>query len=107
MGRPELDNPQLLRDLLRALEEKERLIHLMTGYIQEAEFSEWKTVQVFIGLDTDPPMKDFALIGAPCIAAGGLAGRVAVLGPPRMPYERVICAVSEVARQVGEAMEHQ
>ena len=107
MGRPELDNPQLLRDLLRVLEEKERLIQLITGYIQEAEFSEWKQVQVFIGLDTDPPMKDFALIGAPCITAGGLAGRVAVLGPPRMPYERVICAVSEVARQVGEAMEYQ
>ena len=104
MGRPELDDPQVLRDLLRALEEKERLVQLITCYIQEADSSEWKQAQVFIGLDTDSPMKDFALIGAPCITAGGLAGRVAVLGPPRMPYERVICAVSEVARQVGEAM---
>ncbi len=104
MGRPELDNPQVLRDLLRALEEKERLVQLITRYIQEAESPEWKQAQVVIGLDTDPPMQDFALVGAPCITAGGLAGRVAVLGPPRMPYERVISAVSEVARQVGEAI---
>ena len=107
MGRPELENPQVLRDLLRALEEKERLIRLITGYIQQVDASEWGKAQVFIGLEADPPMKDFALIGAPCITAEALAGRVAVLGPPRMPYERVMSAVAEVARQVGEAMGQQ
>lgn len=104
MGRPELDNPQVLRDLLRALEEKERLVRLLTRYIQEADASAWSQARVVIGLDTDPPVKDFALIGALCATAEGLAGRVAVLGPPRMQYERVISAVSQVARLVGEAM---
>ncbi len=33
-----------------------------------------------------------------------LAGRVAVLGPPRMQYERTMAAVSQVARIAGEAI---
>ncbi len=104
MGRPELDNPQVLRNLLRALEEKERLVCLLTRYIQAVDSPSPLLAKVVIGLDTDPPMKDFALIGALCTTARGLAGRVAVLGPPRMQYERVISAVSHVARLVGLAM---
>lgn len=104
LGRPELDDPQVLRELLRALEEKERLVRLLTRYIQQSDAATCIRARVVIGLDTDPPMKDFVLIGAPCTTAEGLAGRVAVLGPPRMQYERVISAVSQVARLVGEAM---
>ncbi len=104
MGRPELDDPQVLRELLRALEEKERLLRLLTRYIQQSDAPAALRARVVIGLDADPPMKSFALIGAPCTTAEGLAGRVAVLGPPRMPYERVISAVSEVARLVADAM---
>lgn len=103
MGRPELDNPRLLRDVLRTLEEKERLISLLTRYIH----GDGAGARVYIGLDTDSPVKNFALIGAVCTTADGLAGRVAVLGPPRMQYERVISAVSEVARLVGAAMAQQ
>lgn len=102
MGRPELSSPQALRNLMRALEEKERLVSLLTRYIQ-ADSAE-SPVQVVIGLDIEPPMKDFALIGALCATAEGLAGRVAVLGPARMPYERVLPAVAEVARRIGEVM---
>ena len=104
MERPELDNPRLLRDLLRALEEKERLVELLTRYIQSADSSAMPMPQVFIGLDAAPPVKDFALIGAVCCTAEGPAGRVAVLGPPRMQYEQVICAVAHVAQLVGEAL---
>lgn len=104
LGRPELSNPQLLRDLLRALEEKERLARLLTRYIQAAGSSGETGPRVVIGLQADSPIRAFALIGAPCATSEGLAGRVAVLGPPRMQYERVICAVSQVARLLGEAI---
>lgn len=104
MGRPELSDPGILRDLLRMLEEKERLVELLLRYIQTEEFQQVRQARVVIGLEADPPVKDFALIGAVCAASGGLAGRVAVLGPPRMAYERVISAVAQVARIVGEAM---
>lgn len=105
MGRAELENPGVLRDLLRALEEKERLVHLLVRYIQAEDSEHVRKARVIIGLDTDSPMKDFALIGALCTTAEGLAGRVAVLGPQRMQYERVISAVSQVARLLGQAID--
>jgi heat-inducible transcriptional repressor len=107
MGRPELENPKLLRELLRTLEEKERLVALLTRYLQ-ADASDvalvGKRPRVVIGLDVAPPMRDFVLIGALSCTAEGVAGRVAVLSPPRIEYERVISAVSSVARLVGEAI---
>jgi len=104
MGRPELSDPQVLRELLRALEEKERMADLLLRYLQAEESRGAQTARVIIGLDMAPPMNDFALIGALCTTADGLAGRVAVLGPPRMPYERVMATVSHVARLVGLAL---
>jgi heat-inducible transcriptional repressor len=104
MGRSELADPGLLRDFLRTLEEKERLVDLLLRYIQAENVQEATGARVVIGLDTGPPMKDFALIGAISGTAQGLAGRVAVFGPPRMPYERVICAVAQVARLLADLM---
>lgn len=101
MSRPELNRPGLLRDLLRSLEEKERLIRLLSQYLSA---DAGQGAHVVIGLDAEPPMKGFALIGAICTTGGGLAGRVAVLGPPRMQYERTMAAVSQVARIAGEAI---
>lgn len=101
MGRPELGDPSVLRDLLRALEEKERILRLLSYYLQAPQEP---GARVVIGLEMEPVMKDFALVGALCTTADGLAGRVAVLGPQRMPYERIIAAVSHVAELVGRAM---
>ena len=42
-------------------------------------------------------MQDYALIGAAANGAG-VPGRIAVIGPMRMPYKRVISAVAHVAR---------
>lgn len=106
MGRPELGNPNLLRDLLRALEEKERLVRLLSHYLQGADLAQDQSTRVVIGLSMEPVMKGFAMVGALCNTAAGCAGRVAVLGPPRMQYERVIAAVSQVAQLVGQAMDN-
>jgi len=104
MDRPELADPGMLRELLRTLEEKQRLVELLLRYIQTEDVQQALHARVVIGLDADPPVRGFALIGAVCTTEEGLAGRVAVLGPPRMAYERVISAVALVARIVGDAM---
>jgi heat-inducible transcriptional repressor len=104
MDRPELADPGMLRELLRTLEEKQRLVELLLRYIQTEDVQQALHARVVIGLDADPPVRGFALIGAVCTTEQGLAGRVAVLGPPRMAYERVISAVAQVARIVGDAM---
>ena len=47
-------------------------------------------------------MKDLALIGMTVRMASGLPAKVAVLGPMRMHYERVMAAVLQTSRALGE-----
>ncbi len=94
---------EYLAPLLRALEEKEKLIALLDECIREdmylsiANGPNEKPLCVRIGLEEDPAMRHFALIGTMCALEPGLAGRIAVIGPTRMPYERVMSAVAHVA----------
>lgn len=81
-----------VRQLLQALEDKEKLIQLLDECIRG-------DMAVRIGLgETYPGMRDYALIGAVCELEPGVPGRIAVIGPMRMPYERAISAVAHVAK---------
>jgi heat-inducible transcriptional repressor len=59
---------------------------------------------VRVGLEeAHPAMKDLALIGMTIRMASGLPAKVAVLGPMRMNYERVIAAVLQTSRALESA----
>jgi transcriptional regulator of heat shock response len=47
-------------------------------------------------------MRELALIGLPVMLGNGLAGVIAVLGPLRMNYSRVMSSV----QQVGQAFQN-
>ena len=88
------------RELLRALEEKKRLIELLDRFL-EAPMGE---LAVRVGLEeAHPAMKDLALIGITVRMASGLPAKVAVLGPMRMHYERVMAAVLHTSRALESA----
>jgi heat-inducible transcriptional repressor len=91
---------ETMRELLRALEEKKRLIELLDRFLElpPGELS------VQVGLEeAHPAMKDLALIGMTIRMASGLPAKVAVLGPMRMHYERVMAAVLETSRAMESA----
>lgn len=95
IGQPELADPQSIRELLKALEGKENLVRLVNECIQ----SPGDPLQVVIGLPGRPSLlKSFALIGTPYCLEGKVIGRLAILGPVRMHYERVIRAVGYIGR---------
>ena len=95
IGRPEMEEPARVRELLRALEEKENIVRLLSQCIQ----SPGDSLQVVIGLPGKPPvLKNFALIGTSFCWQGRAAGRLAILGPTRMQYERVIRVVGYISR---------
>ena len=61
-------------------------------------------LEVHVGLEeAHPAMKDLALIGMTVRMASGLPAKVAVLGPMRMQYERVMAAVLQTARALESA----
>jgi heat-inducible transcriptional repressor len=85
-----------MRDLLRALEEKQRLMELLDRFIEEMPGG----VQVRVGLEeAHPAMKELALIGITLALPSGLTAKIAVLGPMRMQYEKVMGAVLHIGRE--------
>jgi len=84
-----------LRQMLAALEAKERLIELLNAYVDGRQ----QEVRVVVGLDkASPAMQDLVLIGAPARLGGTSLGTVAVIAPTRIQYQEMIQAVSYIAR---------
>jgi heat-inducible transcriptional repressor len=79
-----------MRDLFRALEEKKRILELLDRFLEQplGELS----VQVGLG-DAHPIMRELSLVGIAVSLPGGLTGRIAVVGPMRMNYEKAMSAV--------------
>lgn len=84
-----------LRDLLKALEEKQRIAELLSAYLDTRH----ESVRVVIGLEEAvPEMRNFVLIGAPARVGDEIRGSLAVIGPTRMDYQHTITAVSHIAQ---------
>ena len=97
---PEFVDQGQLRDLLAAIEEKHKLLALLTGCIEAPE-----PVHVQIGVKEMSAAGDhLALITAPYSLGDQAQGSLGVLGPMRMQYERAITAVAYVARLFSETL---
>jgi len=84
-----------LRDLVKTLEEKERVADLLAAYLDTRQ----EAVRVVIGLEEAvPEMRNFVLIGAPARIGEEMRGSLAVIGPTRMDYQHTITAVSYIAQ---------
>ncbi len=89
-----------LREILAALEAKQRLVELLDAYIDAKQGS----VRVIFDLEEHAPeLEGLVLIAAPARMAGDGRGTVGVIGPKRMHYENTMNAVSYIA-QVFERM---
>ncbi len=85
-----------LRELFRALEEKKRVLDLLDRFLGQPAGE----VGVHVGLaEIHPAMRELSLIGLPVKLDGGLSAVIAVLGPIRMDYGRVMSTV----RHIGQA----
>jgi heat-inducible transcriptional repressor len=91
-----------LREVLSALEAKQRLVELLDAYIDAKQ----ESVRVIFDLEEHAPeMAGLVLIAAPARMAGDGRGTVGVIGPKRIHYENTMNAVSYIA-QVFERMLH-
>ena len=89
------EDRERLRELLKTLEEKERVAGLLSAYLDTRQ----EAVRVVIGLEEAvPEMRNFVLIGAPARVGEEMRGSLAVIGPTRMDYKHTITAVSYIAQ---------
>jgi heat-inducible transcriptional repressor len=98
---PEFTNQDQVRELLEAIEEKGRLIELLSGCIEAPE-----PVHVELGLDKmSNAGKHLALVSSTYTAKDQVQGTLGILGPMRMHYERVITAVAFMSQFFSENKE--
>ncbi|MGA7291615.1 MAG: heat-inducible transcriptional repressor HrcA [Terriglobales bacterium] len=91
------EDRQRLQEMLRTLEEKEKVVRLLGAYLDTRQ----EAVRVVIGLDEALPsssLQNFVLIGAPARVGGEVMGSLAVIGPTRLDYQHTMSAVSYIAR---------
>ena len=89
---------QKMRDLFRTLEEKKRILELLDRFLEQPPGE----LSVQVGLsEIHPSMRELSLIGFPVTLPNGMSAVVAVLGPMRMNYGRVMATV----QQVGQAFQ--
>ncbi|MCA9596133.1 MAG: heat-inducible transcription repressor HrcA [Myxococcales bacterium] len=85
-----------LRELLRTLEERERLVMLLDRTLASSR------VQVFLGAETsEAPV---SLVAAPYREGGRPGGAVGVIGPTRMDYASVVPLVGATADAMSAAL---
>lgn len=95
---PELSDIERLREVLRALEERTRLLHLLDGCLRA------QGVQVLIGSETrDPDLAPMSVVASP-YSAGTVRGLVGIVGPRRMEYARAVALVDHFARTISRAL---
>src|SRR5256885_1580244 len=80
-----------LQDMLRTLEEKEKVVKLLGAYLDTKQ----EAVRVVIGLDqTMPSMRNFVLIGAPARVGGEVMGSLPGIWPTRPGFNTTTSARS-------------
>jgi heat-inducible transcriptional repressor len=89
-----------MRELFRALEEKKRVLELLDRFLEQPVGE----LAVHVGLaEMHPFMRELSLIGLPVVLPNGISAVIAVLGPMRMNYGRVMSAVQNVGQAFQDA----
>ena len=87
-----------LRAILAMIEEKHRLVQLLTAYMEQPGLT------VVIGTEhTTPDLRSFSLIAA-TYTDGQRTGTLGIIGPTRMKYSRAIAAVDGVSQAVSRIL---
>lgn len=88
-----------LQELFQAFTAKRDILHLLDR-CQQSE-----GVEIYIGAESGyAPFEDLTLVTAPYAANGRVLGRLAVIGPTRMAYQRVIPLVEVTAKILSRAL---
>jgi heat-inducible transcriptional repressor len=97
---PELMDKDKITDLMDALEEKEQLTQLITKSDNDSNNT---GIQVLIGSETSlTAMKDCSIVTATYEIQDGVYGRIGIVGPKRMDYEKVVNTLNTLMGQMED-----
>lgn len=101
---PELSDTEKASELLYTFEEKQQLTQLIGNKLSEEEE---RGIQVYIGDETPvESMKDCAVVTATYEIEEGVYGKIGIVGPKRMDYEKVVSTLQNLMTQLDEIFKH-
>ena len=99
---PELSDTAKASELISTFEEKHPLASLMLPS-EVGEDGDNSNIQVYIGQETPlDTMKDCSVVTASYDMGGGMYGRVGIVGPKRMDYDKVVGILKNLTQQLDE-----
>jgi heat-inducible transcriptional repressor len=99
LQQPEFSDPDKLKELLGALEDKSALLDLLERTLRVGN------IEVSIGTEHDARLSDLSVVTAAYSRGAMPIGSLGVVGPVRMDYERVIALVDYTARALSRVLE--
>jgi heat-inducible transcriptional repressor len=101
LEQPEFSDRAKMRALLRALDDKTALLELLERSLTHAGLT------VSIGSENyDPRLSSLSVVAASYASGSSALGSLAIVGPVRMDYDRVIPLVEYTARALSRLMEY-
>lgn len=98
---PELSDRERATELLYTFEEKKLLTNLITDRLDDD--IENRGIQVYIGNETPvETMKDCSVVTATYEIEEGVYGKIGIVGPKRMDYEKVVSTLQSLMVQLDE-----
>ena len=98
-SQPEFKNIEKIKTILQLLEEKERLLEIINRDLE-------KKIEIYIGNELAcNDIDSCSLVVSHYHAKKGQTGSLAVLGPTRMPYSKVVSAVEYMSELIEELLE--
>ncbi len=91
---PEQTDILKIKSILRILEEKERLLELINRQLESK-------IDIYIGQELAFKEIDSCSLAVSQFKTGNVSGRIAVLGPTRMQYERVVSAIEYITHTLS------
>jgi len=99
MGADRVGDVETLKGLFEAFGRQQDILHLLDQSLKA------DGVQIFIGKESGYQLLDsYSIVAAPYTAEDDTVGALAVIGPTRMAYERVIPIVDVTAKLLGRAL---
>ncbi len=99
---PELNDLDKVTELIGTFEEKTQLTEIINTKV-EGDGSENRSIQVYIGSETAvEAMKDCSLVTATYEIEEGVYGKIGIIGPKRMDYERVVGTLQTLMKQLDD-----
>ena len=99
VGYPEFSDLTRTREILEALEQKSKIVHILTECI------EGEGIHILIGSENlNPELKGLSLISSAYRYQDEPIGTLAILGPTRMEYGRMIPLVDHIAKVMSDIL---